>query len=338
MQEEPNRILITGANGFVGRHLLNSLMETDGEGGDEQIPAQIVASVQAEHRADAEAWTGQAFPKEQVRRIRWVEHDITDPAATGRLFATVRPQQVYHLAARASGADADREAVFAVNVGGTRRLLEAAAALTPLPRVLLISTGYIYGNTDPARPAREADPAAPLGRFGPYTDSKIEMEAVARGYSEFSLVARAFSHTGPGQTPTFALPSFARQLVRIELGLEVPLLHVGNLEAQRDMLDVRDVVRAYRLLMAHGAPGEVYNVATGSPHRMHDLLDRLRALCTVPTEVVVDPARLRPADIACSSGDPSRLWAATKWQPQFPLETTLRDMLAFWREATPAQD
>jgi GDP-4-dehydro-6-deoxy-D-mannose reductase len=144
-------------------------------------------------------------------------------------------------------------------------------------------------------------------------------------------VARAFSHTGPGQEPRFAVPSFARQLARIERGQEAPELHVGNLDARRDLLDVRDVVRAYRLLMLRAQPGETFNIALGRPVSMFSVLEQLRTLCSVPTAVRVDPARLRSSDIACSTGDSSRLHALTGWQPHFSLETTLRDTLTFWR-------
>jgi GDP-4-dehydro-6-deoxy-D-mannose reductase len=120
----------------------------------------------------------------------------------------------------------------------------------------------------------------------------------------------------------------------MEQGLEPPTLRVGNLEARRDMLDARDVVRAYRLLMARGVPGSAYNIALGRPISIRDLLDTLRRLSRIPTDVTTDPARMRPADIPCSTGDPSRLYAETGWTPAYPLETTLRDTLDYWRTVT----
>jgi GDP-4-dehydro-6-deoxy-D-mannose reductase len=216
-------------------------------------------------------------------------------------------------------------------VEGARKLLEAASLLTPFPRVLLISTGYVYGNTDPDQPAREEDPIGPLWRYGPYTDSKIEMEAVARNYRGFVLTARSFAHIGPGQTPNFAIASFARQLANIERGAAKPIIRVGNLSAKRDLLDVRDVVRAYSLLLNEGTAGEVYNVASGKPTAIGDVLDHLRRLCRVSTTVEIDPERLRPADIACSTGDPLKLWTTTNWHPRYSLDTTLNDTLDYWR-------
>ena len=221
--------------------------------------------------------------------------------------------------------------MFAVNVAGTRHLLEAASKLLPFPRVLVVSTGYVYGNTAPERPAREDDPIGPLWSFGPYTDSKIEMESVARSYRGFVITARAFAHTGAGQTPNFAIPAFARQLARMEAGLEPPILRVGNLSARRDLLNVRDVVEAYVQIMAHGERGLAYNVASGTPYAMQEILDRMRGLCHIETEVAVDPARLRPADIACSSGDAYRLHTLTQWLPRISLEQTLSETLDYWR-------
>ncbi|MCW3099007.1 MAG: NAD-dependent epimerase/dehydratase [Chthonomonadaceae bacterium] len=314
-QEESSRILITGANGFVGRHMIAALQSSG--------KAQIFAATHA--IAENSLNVGDGSPVVQALL------DIQDAAATQRLFASLRPTHVVHLAARASGADTDRDAVFAVNVEGTRHLLDAARSLAAPPRVLLVSTGYVYGSTEADRPARESDPLVSPGKFGAYTDSKIAMEAIAKEYANLAFVARAFSHTGPGQAPTFAIPAFARQLARIERGEQAPEIMVGNLEARRDLLDVRDVVDAYMLLLERGVPGETYNVANGAPVSMREILDRLRALCTTPTEVHVDPNRLRPADIACSSGDPLKLCTVTGWQPRYALDTTLLDTLAYWR-------
>jgi len=312
------RILITGANGFVGRHLIAALQAA------ESAPAmQIFAATHSSADNNAQI--------DGNGHVETVPLDIQDAGATQILLADIRPTHIVHLAARSSGADADRPMVFAVNVEGTRHLLNAARSLAELPRVLLVSTGYVYGNTEAQRPARESDPLAAPGKYGAYTDSKISMEEVAAEYCNLALVVRAFSHTGPGQSATFAIPAFARQLAHIERGEQPPEISVGNLEALRDLLDVRDVVEAYRLLLEHGLPGETYNVANGNPVAMRDILDRLRALCTTPTEVQIDPTRLRPADISCSTGDALKIRTVTGWQPQYTLDATLHDTLAYWR-------
>jgi GDP-4-dehydro-6-deoxy-D-mannose reductase len=331
----PTRILVTGAGGFAGRHLMAHLIEEARKPNAD--PVHITATFSPHGAA------GKPLPSSAANCLMgWqggdegglvssVVMEMRDKAAIERTVAEVRPQQIYHLAARASGADIEREAMFAVNVGGTRSLLDAAALITPFPRVLAVSTGYVYGNVKPERPAREDDPLGPFWSFGPYTDSKLEMESVARSYRAFVIVARAFAHTGAGQTPSFAIPAFARQLARMEAGLEEPTLRVGNLTALRDLLDVRDVVKAYRLLMLHGERGTAYNVASGNPYSMQNLLDRMRGLCRVPTEIATDPARMRPADIACSSGDFYRLHSLTEWLPRIPLDETLETTLDYWR-------
>lgn len=322
---EPRRIFITGANGFVGRHLIAHLLASFGP------QVSIVAAVRPEEFGDlpvlppAAGWTGTPEPNLQV-----VPFDLLDAAGVKSAVAEARPDWIVHLAARSSGADPDRAAITAVNVGGTRNLLEGAAELSPFPRTLVVSSGYVYGSTED-RPAREEDPIGPLWRFGPYTDSKIEMEGVARSYSAFAIIVRPFAHTGPGQSAEFAIPSFARQLARIERGVDAPVLRVGNLSARRDLLDVRDVVRAYECLLRTANPGEVFNVARGAAASMSEMLDKLRAQCRVPVEVEVDREKMRPSEIGTSSGDPLRLWMATNWTPKIPLETTLRDTLDFWR-------
>lgn len=345
------RVLITGANGFVGRHLIAHLLEPRYTGRDKSaqsasishapFPLKIFAAVHVDHVIEMQrecdpfcggvGWIGGTVGG----LVEVVGMELADAAGLEALIAEHQPQQVYHLAARASGADVDRDAIFAANVGGTRALLEAASRLKPFPRVLLASTGYVYGNTCIERPAQETDPIGPLWKFGAYADSKMEMENVAKAYRGLAITARAFAHTGPGQTAAFAVPAFARQIARMELGLEPPELHVGNLDALRDMMDARDVVRAYALLMnGNLPPGTAFNIATSNPIRMRYVVERLCSLSNVQPTVVTDPARLRPLDIACSTGSPARLEAATGWKPQISLDTTLRDMLEFWRNVT----
>lgn len=323
------RVFITGANGFAGRHLIAHLLETFGG------EIEIFAAVRPEEAGNpgilpsAAGWSGRP-----ESNITIVPFELSEAGMVSSAIERAQPDWIVHLAARASGADTDREAIMAVNVEGARNVLEAAGSLSPFPRTLVVSTGYVYGNTEPGRPAREEDPIGPLWRLGPYTDSKIEMESVARNYRAFAVVARPFSHTGPGQPPIFAIPAFARQLARMEAEIVAPILRVGNLSAKRDLLDVRDVVRAYVRLLQEGKTGEVYNVGLGAPIKIGDVLDRLRALCSVSTEIEIDPARLRPADITCSSGDPLRLWTETNWTPRIPLDTTLADTLNYWRAIT----
>ncbi len=307
------RVLITGAGGFVGQHLIALLREVEPE-------SELLA-------LENSSGQNRSYP-EGVRRVAC---DIRSRAAVQELIAREKPEQIYHLAAISAGGAANREEVFAVNVEGTRCLLDAAASLQPYPRVLLASSGYVYGNTSPHRPAREEDPIGPLWRFGAYTDSKIEMESVARGYRALAIVARPFLHIGPGQAPSFALSSFAQQTARIEKKRMPPVLKTGNTQTLLDLLDVRDVVEAYRLLMWRAETGETYNIATGRATMLYDALQMLLALSPDKIEVQNDPERMRPAAIVCAVGDPSRMASTTGWQPRIALQQTLADLLQYWR-------
>jgi GDP-4-dehydro-6-deoxy-D-mannose reductase len=200
----------------------------------------------------------------------------------------------------------------------------------------------VYGATAPGRPAREDDtPAA----SGAYAQSKAAMEQAARAFARpggaLSLVVtRAFNHTGPRQSPEFVVPAFARQIARIEAGLEPPVVRVGNLDARRDFLDVRDVVRAYCLLLdAEPASGNfhVVNVASGEAYVIQSLLDMLVAQSRVPLRVETDPARVRPLDLPECVGDATLLRTLTGWQPRVALDQTLADTLDYWREKTAAK-
>ncbi len=301
------RILITGASGFVGTHLIRLLRQTE--------PGARIVGV-----------SHGPTPSGEDAHVRHVSGDITDEAATRALIREVRPDHLYHLAGAASGAGRDVAAIRRANVEGTRAVMAAASEEAPLARILFTSTGYVYGDCDPERPAQESDALRPVG---PYAESKRDAEGFARAAG--AVTVRAFNHTGPGQGTGFAAAAFAAQVAAIERGAQPPELHVGNLEARRDFLDVRDVVRAYYGLMTRGEPGAVYNVCRGDAVTMQGLLDGLLALARVPIAVTPDPARMRPADIAVSVGDPARLRAATGWSPELSLPQTLADTLDWWR-------
>lgn len=323
-----SRILITGANGFVGRHLIPHLL-SEGAFADAVLFAATHSSGNTPLPQPALAgWDGAAVSGE----IETLTLDLSDREGLFREIKRISPTHIVHLAARSSGAALERDAVFEVNVAGTRHLLDAAAEVSPFPKTIVVSTGYVYGNTDALRPAREEDPIGPLWKFGAYTDSKIEMEQVARDYAAFALIARPFAHTGAGHGAQFALPSFARQLSQIERGELPPVLKVGNLDAERDMLAVQDVVCAYSLLLQKGVAGHTYNIATGKPYSMREMLNLLRRACKVETELETDPDRLRPADIALSTGDAQTLRLQTGWTPQHSLEETLESLLDYWRQ------
>ena len=240
---------------------------------------------------------------------------------------------VVHLAAQSSVAASweDAMASWRVNVDGTVCVLEAVRAERPEARVLLASTCEVYGNA--ARiPTPEDERIAPRS---PYAASKAAAELACVFSGLDVIVARATNHEGPGRDDRFAVGSWTRQLARLEAE-GGGTLRVGDLSAERDILDVRDVCRAYRLLLDPAVPAGTYNVASGRTVKMAEVVEQLIGLARAPVRVERDEARVRPADIPRLSGDPSKLRAATGWEPEIPLEQTLADTLAAAREMEPA--
>ena len=293
------RIWITGAAGFVGRRLSARL------------------------RAAGHSVTG-------VDR----EVEISDAPRVARSLASARADAIVHLAAMSSPADSLRapEPAARVNYWGTRAVLEAARQEAPEARVLLVTSGEVYGMSAPGgAPFRETDPLAPRT---PYARSKACADLLGARYAERGLDVvrvRPFNHTGPGQAPTFAVPAFARQIAAIAAGRGEPRIAVGNLASVRDFLDVDDVVDAYQRLLDRGVPADAYNVASGIGRRIGDVLGELIALSGVKCEIAVDPERVRPTD--ASTGDASRMRAVTGWEPRTPWHETLSGLLAGARAA-----
>jgi GDP-4-dehydro-6-deoxy-D-mannose reductase len=288
------RTLVTGANGFVGPHALAQL------------------------RADG-------------IETRTFEGDIRDPAVCLAQVRAAAPDAVLHLAAIASVADAWRQPgiVREVNVGGTRNLLAALVEAAPAARVLLVSSAEVYGAV--AEHDQPIGEDAPLDPISPYAESKVEAEAVTRTSGLDVAIARPFPHIGPGQDTRFAIASFASQIAAIERGDAEPVIRVGNLDARRDLSDVRSVVEAYSVLLRTPGATGAFNVCSGVAHRIGDVLERLLARSAVRIEVVADPQRLRPADIPLLCGDPARIERELGWRPARSLDETLADTLAWFR-------
>ncbi len=319
-------ILITGATGFVGRHLVEAL---DG------AEAEIVGTA---YPPETAAMAGDAAGRGD-RAARVVVLDLRRGGDVDALVRDVRPDAVIHLAAvsnvRASWAD--RAGAMETNVAGTFHLFEALRHHAPAARVLFVSSSDVYGDAIAAdRALVESDPVHVVN---PYAYTKAAGEMLAGFYGRVEgldiVIARSFPHTGPGQGADFVCSDWARQVARIERGGQAPVLAVGNLDLRRDFSDVRDVVRAYRLLVEKGRRGEIYNVCSGRALLLRDVLERLTREAKVPgggpIEVRVDPEKLRKTDVPVLCGDPAKIARETGWAPRIPFETTLRDLLDSWR-------
>lgn len=302
------RTLVTGGTGFAGRHLVATLRERGNE------------VTVAGHSRDGNG-------------VDYIL-DLQDSESVTELVASARPRIIYHLAAVAFVPDAihDPMRTYEVNTMGTARLFEAIRNVyvhQAPPRCIFISSAEVYGARVPNEyPLRETLTAQPIT---PYAASKFAGEAIAlaawRTFGIPVIVTRAFNHIGPGQSDRFAIPSFANGLAAISRGAE-PVLLVGNLASKRDFLDVRDVVSAYVALADDGLEGESYNVCSGRPVSMTEILRQLIAVANVAVDIREDSDLLRPTDNPLSYGDNTKLRAMTGWRPRFTLTQSLQDVYA----------
>lgn len=262
------------------------------------------------------------------------EIDVLDADALADAVREARPRAVVHLAALSSVAESwERPGeAWMVNVVGTVNVLEAVRAEQARARVLFPSTGEVYGRANRI-PTPEDGPLAPVS---PYAATKAAAEIACRQSGLDVIVARVFNAEGPGRDERFAVGSWTRQIAALETE-GGGTLRVGDLSAERDLNDVRDVCRAYRFLLESSIPAGIYNVASGRAVSMEDVVELLRRLARAPIAVEQDPARMRAADVPITCGDPSKLKAATGWEPKIPLEQTLADALEEARESVVAE-
>lgn len=302
------RILVTGAGGFVGRHLVRELQKH----GNEIVAFDL------------------AYPLPLGAGVRVYTGDLRRSDDVNRVVAAEMPDACIHLGGVAFVPEGKfhPEAVLAINIMGTVNVLEAFREYAPLAKILVISSAQIYATRTDEHRIRETDPIEPVGI---YAISKAAADlatlAYSRKYGMHTMTARPNNHTGPGQAPQFVVPSFVRQVKAIAQGKQRSEIRVGNLESERLFLDVRDVVRAYRLLIEKGEPGQAYNISSDRMIKIRTILDMLCELTGIKPEIVVDPERLRPTDRSPLL-DTERLEKTTGWCPEIPLSRTLRDMLS----------
>jgi GDP-4-dehydro-6-deoxy-D-mannose reductase len=313
------RVLITGATGFVGGHLIRAL--------EEEGPSAF--EIFGTTYPDAPRRSGNKLYFLDLRS----EKDVT------KLVSEIRPDWIFHLAAVSNVRRSwqMRSETIETNVLGTHNLLEAVRQTTPTARVLFISSSDVYGYAVSPTEALKED--APLEVISPYAYSKVAGEMLCGFYGKIEnidiVIARPFPHTGPGQTEDFVCSDWARQVAQIERGNIAPVMKVGNLDVQRDFCDVRDVVKAYILLLRKGRRGEPYNICSGKAIALREILDFLvrEASGNTPISVEIDTAKHRKIDMPFQLGSPRKISEETGWSPRIQMEQTLRDLLAFWRQS-----
>ncbi len=315
------KAFITGITGFAGSHLADYLLA--------EHPEVEVSGILR--------WRSQRSNIGQLEgKVQLQEADLRDLTSIHGVLEKIRPDFIFHLAAQSyvpSSWTAPND-TLTTNISGQTNLFEAVRLIDGLDPVIQIAcSSEEYGMVYPEEtPITEDNPLRPLS---PYAVSKVAQDLM--GYQYFQsyglkvIRTRGFNHTGPRRGHVFVTSNFARQIARIEAGLQEPVLKVGNLEAVRDFTDVRDMVRAYWLAVNRATPGEVYNIASGDPITIRELLDRLLALSTADIRVEQDPERMRPSDVEILIGDASKFRKETGWEPQIPFDQTLRDTLDYWR-------
>ena len=313
------KALITGAGGFVGGHLLHYLAASP----DTILHGTLYSDTEKRPALLAlcpNLWT----------------LDLCNAEAVESLLATIRPDSIFHLAGQSyvPRSFEDPWETLENNIRGTLNILEAIRKLNLSTRILVVGSADIYGVVQPENLPINED--APFFPSSPYSVSKVAQDMLALQYTlaheVFTVRVRPFNHIGPGQNIRFSVPNWASQIAEAEQGQREGIVYVGDLSAQRDFTDVRDVVRAYAMSLATGDSGAAYNVCSGQAHSMQSILEMLIAASTVPIKIQVAEDRLRPVQIPVLRGDCSRLYHRTGWTPQIPIQQSLLDILNEWRQ------
>lgn len=321
------KVLITGVTGFVGSHLVDYLLAN-------QSNADIFGISRSREMMQNISHS--------VEKIKFLEYDVMDAENVFKLIDEIRPDRIFHLAAQ-SYVPASWEApveTLILNISGQTNILEAVKKIRVKekdydPVILIAGSSEEYGLVYPNEvPIKETNPLRPLS---PYGVSKVCQDLLGfqywHSYKIRSIRSRAFNHSGPRRGEVFMDSNFALQIAKIEKGKQEPKIMVGNLEAQRDFSDVRDIVRAYWVATEKCQPGEIYNISSSKSYSIKEVLDKLLSLSTVKDiKVEADPSRMRPSDVPILTGDSTKFREVTGWQPHIDyLNQTLKDMLDYWR-------
>jgi len=313
------RVLITGITGFAGSHLADHCLEHRG--------VDVYGIIR---------WRSRTENIEHLEgKIKLLECDLRDATSTRDVIEEIHPDRIFHLAAQSFVPTSWRAPTesLVTNVIGQLNIFEAMRKINLKARIQIACSSEEYGMVhDNELPVTEDQPLRPLS---PYGVSKVGQDLLAyqyfMSYKMDVVRTRGFNHTGPRRAPVFVVSDFAKQIADIEKGRKEPVLLVGNLDAERDFTDVRDIVRAYYLSLEKGKSGEAYNLCSEKSWKIRDMLDRLLSQTDAKIEVRQDPARLRPSDVPRLRGDCSKFRRDTGWAPRIPFEQTLEDMLDYWR-------
>jgi len=314
--------LVTGYDGFVGPYLAEHLLSHG---------RRVLGTM---YKGLREIPPHPCTERNRQKSVIILPVDLVNYEDVFKIIQEVQADEVYHLAGISHVPTSwdNPRLTFSTNVMGTVNLLEAIRQSGRPARILVVSSAEVYGRPDPLDfPTRES---AALRPDNPYAASKAAIDILAYQWSKYPgmhvVRVRPFSHTGPGQSPNFVCPGFARQLAAISLGIAPPLMKVGDLTVRRDFTDVRDVVKAYRLVLEKGASGEVYNVCSGKSRSMKCILQILKSFSDKKVRAETDPARLRLSDVPETRGSNARLKKVTGWRPQIAFSRTLRDLYDYW--------
>lgn len=309
------KALIIGAAGFVGSYLIQHLKN--------DLHWEVMAT---------------KMPQETIAidDIAIYDLDVLDKEQIKQLLNELQPDAILHLAAQSSVGVSwkNPDLTIDVNIKGSIHILDSIRTLDPMPRVLLIGSGEEYGHILPTETPINEDTVLRPGNIYAATKACQNMlgKIYADAYQMDIVSVRAFNHIGPNQTPIFVVADFCKQVAEIEAGLIPPVIHVGNLSAARDFSDVRDVVRAYGLLLQKGKSGETYNVGSGHAITIDEILRKILLQSKITIQVEVDEEKLRPVDVPIIEADITKLQTCTGWEPEITLDQTIKDVLAYWRD------